>query len=345
MTNQSGQGNQMGQSGSGDIKQVGKEIVEEAKSAVSNATSQVKSQATDIAGNAQEQATHFLDEQKGMAAQRIEGVANALRHAGQELAGNDEGTLAQYTDTLASQLDNFSNSLREREIGSLLDDAKQLAYRQPELFVAGALAAGFVIGRFFKSSRRAYRSDDNSYGEYDPRDPSRMYGQQYGESYNQEFGRGYSPEYSQGYGSGYRAGATTGYGSEYGGPYDQPGQGSSRQYGQRPSQNYGQSYGESSQRSTQNPSQNFGQGSAQRTTHGLGSGQSIDREAELRKGQEFGQGEEQVSNYNSEQSVANRSSQQGASQQGASQQGSSQQRGSQQSGSQRPNTREGGEGA
>jgi hypothetical protein len=288
---------------------VGKELVEDAKSAVSNATSQVKSQASDLASTAQEQATHFLDEQKGVAAQRIEGVANALRHAGQELAGNDEGTLAQYTDSLASQLDKFSTSLREREIGSLIDDAKQLAYRQPELFVAGALAAGFVIGRFFKSSRRSYRAFDDPYGEYDPRDPSRMYGQQYGESYGQEFGRNPGPEYGQGYGSGYRSGSTTGYGSEYGGQYRQ---GSSGQYGQGSGQNYGQSYG-----------QNFGQGSAQRTTHGLGSGQSIDREADLRKGQEFGQGEEQVSNYQGEESVTNRSSQQ--------------------SGSQRPNTREGGD--
>jgi hypothetical protein len=33
------------------------------------------------------------------------------------------------------------------------------------------------------------------------------------------------------------------------------------------------------------------------TTHGLGTGQSIDRAEDLRRGQEFGQGEEQVSNY------------------------------------------------
>jgi hypothetical protein len=337
----------MSQSGSGDIKQTGRELAQDAKSAVSNATSQVKSevqgQVADITNAAQEQTTHFLDEQKDMAAQRIEGVAQALRHAGEELAGRDEGTLAQYTDSLAGQLDRFSNSLREREIGSLIEDAKQLAYRQPELFVAGALAAGFVIGRFFKSSRRPSAEYDYSYGEYDPRDPSRMYGQQYGESYNQEFGSSYSPEYSQGYGSGYRSGYSTGYGSDYD---NQARQRSGGQYGessgQRSSQDSAQSFGQgsaqsysqgSSQGSSQRSSQGSGQGFAQsgsqstgqRTTHGLGTGQSIDRESDLIKGQEFGQGEEQVSNRRGEDTVTNRSSQQ--------------------SGSQRPNPRQGGDAA
>jgi len=262
------QGNQMGQASSGDLKQVGTELAQEAKSAVSNAASQVKSQATDLADAAQEQATSYLDEQKGMAAGRIEGVASALRQAGQELAGNDEDTLAQYTNTLAEQLDKFSSSLRDREIGSLIEDAKQLAYRQPELFVAGALAAGFVIGRFFKSSRRASRDNNNSYGEYDPRDPSRMYGQQYGENYRQEFGRYPGSAYSQGYGSGYRSG-----------------------YGSQSGQASGQSYGTSA---------------GQPTTHGLGSGQSMDQEADLRRGQEFGQGEEKASNSSTQPSGSSR---------------------------------------
>jgi hypothetical protein len=237
--NQSGQSNQVGQSGSGDLKQVGQEIVQDAKSAVSNATSEVKNQVAEATETVQAQASQFLDEQKGMAAERIGGVADALRQAGQELAGNDESTLAQYTNTLAEELDKFSSSLRDREIGSLIDDAKQLAYRQPEWFVAGALAAGFVIGRFFKSSRRAARQYDNSYGEYDPRDPSRMYGQQYGAPYGQEFGRSYSPEYSQGYSSGYRTGSSTGYGSQSGGQSSESYRGPSEKSVTNPSQQSG----------------------------------------------------------------------------------------------------------
>jgi hypothetical protein len=219
--------------------------------------------------------------------------------------------LAQYTDSLAGQLDRFSTTLRDREIGSLLEDAKQLAHRQPEMFVAGALAAGFVLGRFFKSSRQS-RSYQDAYSEYDPRDPSRIYGEQYGQGYGEQFSRSRGPEYSRDYDAGYRSG----YQPEYG----QVGQGSQRQYGQSTqydpgandpwvrnsndqwsqgsnqpsSQGSSQSYG---QASGQQSGQASGQSTARVTTHGVGTGQSIDREADLRKGQEFGQGEEQVSNY------------------------------------------------
>jgi uncharacterized protein YgiB involved in biofilm formation len=52
-----------------------------------------------------------------------------------------------------------------------------VAQRQPEIFVAGALAAGFLVGRFLKSSsgqtRRNYRSQypyyqgsQGNYGQY-----------------------------------------------------------------------------------------------------------------------------------------------------------------------------------
>jgi hypothetical protein len=52
-------------------------------------------------------------------------------------------------------------------------------------------------------------------------------------------------------------------------------------------------------------SQSAGQSSEQVTTHGLGTGQSVQREQDMRnasgtgdrRGQEFGQGSEQVSNY------------------------------------------------
>jgi hypothetical protein len=255
-----------------------------------------------------------LDEQKGMAAQRIEGVANALRQAGQELAGRDEGTLAHYTDSLAGQLDRFSNTLREREIGSLIDDAKQLAHRQPELFVAGALAAGFVLGRFFKSSRqsamrnqygRDYEYDYNyGYNEYDPRDSSRRYGEPYGRRYGEELSRSRGPEYSRDYDGGYRSGYQSEYGTRYGqGPESR---GESREewreeWRRDPNDNWshgssGQATGSGGPSTTQ-----FRQGTpgttGQVTTHGLGTGQSIDRQEEIHEGQEFGRGEEQVSNY------------------------------------------------
>jgi len=234
-----------------------------------------------------------------------------------------------------------------------MDDAKQLAYRQPELFIAGALAVGFALGRFFKSSRRPARSgqdnyqNDYSYGynqygsnqfgydEYDPRDTSRSYGEPYGQRYGDQFSRGRGPESSTDYDAGYRGGYEGNYGRSYSSGYGQPSQNrsqsSSQQYGQgsndqwsdqwrrNPNESQSQGYNQSGRGNTQqsgsqqsgnqqfsgqqsgsqqsgSTSQRVGPATGEVTTHGLGSGQSVQRDQEIH-GQEFGQGEEQVSNY------------------------------------------------
>jgi hypothetical protein len=320
-SNQSGSAPTTMEDAKQEVKQAGREITDEAKQAVSDATHEVKQQANELRHQAQDQASGFLNEQKDVAAQRVGSVAEALRQTGQEFADRDEGMLAHYTESLAGQLDNFSSSLRDREIGSLLDDARELAHRQPELFVAGALAAGFVLGRFFKSSRRRAYTDypyqgsqygqgyegysygrfgdsyeggygrdyegaygggygasanRGGYGEYDPRNPARPYGEPYGQRYGDELSQNRGP-----YGSTFESGTSGGSQQSYAG----------RTFDQGSDQEYEQASRQARNDSTSSSAQ------GQVTTHGLGTGQSIQQQEDLQKGQEFGQGEEQVSNY------------------------------------------------
>jgi len=295
-----------GQSSSGDLKQAGREMASDAKSAVtdaknavtdaaSNATSQVKEQVSDLTQNVQEQATNYLGEQKGMAADRLEGVASALRNVGQEFNERDEGTLAHYTDGLAEQIERFSGTLRDREIGSLVDDARQLAYRQPEWFVAGALAVGFALGRFFKSSQRS-RYDNRGYdgGNGGQRYGEQRYGEQGygGRGYAQQGYRYGSPsDYSEGFSSNYgrgSAGGSSGYyeggttsdyrRSAYGNTYEAQRRGEmGGQSGYQGSRDYDAGYRSDTRPEFSGSSQSPGQP----TTHGLGTGQSVQREEEM----------------------------------------------------------------
>lgn len=154
----------------------------------------------------QSQAAELAETRKSEAAQRLGGVASAIREAGHSFEERDEATLAHYTNSLAEQIDSFSHNLREREIGALIDDARQMAHRQPEMFVTGALALGFLVGRFFKSSASSSRYEDrydNRYGDG---------GQGYG---NQAYARDYqnTAYRNSGYqNSGYRNGGR--YGAE-----------------------------------------------------------------------------------------------------------------------------------
>lgn len=88
-----------------------------------------------------------LQEQKERMADTVHGVADALRRTAGTLEREENQAIARYADQAAAQIDRFSETVRRREIGDLVAGAEGFARRQPSLFIAGAVAAGFVIGR------------------------------------------------------------------------------------------------------------------------------------------------------------------------------------------------------
>lgn len=121
--------------------------------------------ASEIAERAREDATRFVTEAKQTgksmisdkqhaAADEIAGVASVLRQTAQSLEQNDQITTGHYAQRAAAGLDRLSNALRDRDIGSLVHQAESFARRSPALFFGGAVAAGFLIARFMKSTEQ-----------------------------------------------------------------------------------------------------------------------------------------------------------------------------------------------
>jgi hypothetical protein len=104
-----------------------------------------------------------LEQRKRSAADRVEGIAQALERSSAQL-GEQEPTLADLANRLATTVGNFATRLREGSIDDLIGDARQLARRNPGLFIAGGVIAGFALARFAKASARreesALASDD-----------------------------------------------------------------------------------------------------------------------------------------------------------------------------------------
>ncbi|HZB92942.1 MAG TPA: hypothetical protein VE397_15955 [Stellaceae bacterium] len=94
-----------------------------------------------------EAAQSMLDEQKIRVADAVHGLADAFRRAADTLEQEQNRTVARYADQAAAQIDRLSASVRARDVADLLAEAEDFARRQPSLFFAGAVAAGFVIGR------------------------------------------------------------------------------------------------------------------------------------------------------------------------------------------------------
>ena len=60
--------------------------------------------------------------------------------------------MAQYVREAAGKIDGLSGIIRNRNVNELLQAASDLARSQPVLFFGGAIAAGFALSRFLKSS-------------------------------------------------------------------------------------------------------------------------------------------------------------------------------------------------
>ncbi len=126
----------------------------DASASEQGAGDRVKEKAEEAVGQVQQQAKPRLEGQKDRAAEQMNGLAQALRQTGQQLQAQDQGTMGQYVNRGAEQIERMSGYLRQHDVDDLIHDAERFAQRQPALFLGGALALGLLGARFVKSSRQ-----------------------------------------------------------------------------------------------------------------------------------------------------------------------------------------------
>jgi len=146
----------------GQAKQTTNDVVGQAKQAASETVSQAKQAVSQSLDQAKRQVQTTFDERKTQAAGRLGGLANALRQTGEQLNAQNEPQFGQYAQSAAEQIDNWSNMLQTKNLNELMNEVHDFAHRQPELFIAGSLAAGLLLGRFLKSSSSRASSYNNA---------------------------------------------------------------------------------------------------------------------------------------------------------------------------------------
>jgi hypothetical protein len=138
---------------------------------------EVKDQVVDQAKNsfrqARDSAGTSLNQSRSQAADRITGIADAVRGTSERLRSDNQPGVANLTDSLADQVERLSSYLRDRDLSEFRRDLERFARRQPAVAVGVALALGMLGARFIKSSqrqggssRRSDRVDDGS-GSFD----------------------------------------------------------------------------------------------------------------------------------------------------------------------------------
>jgi len=109
---------------------------------------------TELAGAAQSAVWSVVDAQRARAAAQVGGVAAAARAAARSFERSQAPAAARCTDAGASQIEALAQTIRARHWADLAADVEGAARRRPALFVAGAVALGFLAGRLLSAGPR-----------------------------------------------------------------------------------------------------------------------------------------------------------------------------------------------
>ncbi|MGW7461319.1 hypothetical protein [Streptomyces sp. NPDC054797] len=133
--------------------------------------STVKEQAADVAGEATTQARNLVgglrDQLQGQARNQTQSLAENVRRLAHELRemsenGNPDSTVAGVARQIADGGNQVAARLEQRGPDGLVSDLQNFARRRPGAFLAGAAAAGFLVGRAGKGMSAAASPDSGT---------------------------------------------------------------------------------------------------------------------------------------------------------------------------------------
>ncbi|HEX7967400.1 MAG TPA: hypothetical protein VF502_04215 [Stellaceae bacterium] len=139
-------------------KDAARDTFEQAKAQAGAAGEAATHEVRRLGEQMREAAQSLLHEQQERLAEAVHGLAEALRRTADTLERENNDTVAHYAEQAADQIDRLSETVRRRDFREVLESTQDFARRQPALFIAGAVAAGFVIGRLLSRPSSEGRS-------------------------------------------------------------------------------------------------------------------------------------------------------------------------------------------
>lgn len=150
----------------------GKEVVETARRDALELASTAKEQVSDISREVVEQGRGLLEETRtqleDQANTQVEQLAQTLRRFGSETQAlaegrtSEAGELPGYLENVSGRLEGWADDLEARGVEGLVEGVKTFARRRPAVFLLGATAVGFGVGRLIRA-----KSEDSESEEYE----------------------------------------------------------------------------------------------------------------------------------------------------------------------------------
>ena len=132
-----------------------------------NESERVKQLGADLAAAARDRGMQELEGAKGQLAEGAERVAAAVERTADALKGEGGDAVSGFGRSLAGVMRQLAGGLRERDIEQFAAELGSLARRNPGVFLAGSVALGFGVARFFKARAPQLRNSQNSDGWQD----------------------------------------------------------------------------------------------------------------------------------------------------------------------------------
>jgi hypothetical protein len=152
-----------GSGGDAGVKEQAQEKAQEVKD-------QAKQQAQQAAGQAKGRIGGEVDRRSTQAGEQVSQQASDLRSVGEKLRSEGKEGPAKVADQVADRVERVGGYLTRSDGDTILQDAEDLARRQPWAVMAGGLALGFLASRFLKASssdryeRRSSATTGPTYG-------------------------------------------------------------------------------------------------------------------------------------------------------------------------------------
>ena len=124
----------------------------QAKELVGQAGDAIKAEAQSFASAAQQRVKAEAQRGTQVGAKTLGDFANAVRRAGDELAGSDQSPASHLVQQAADGLESLSRNLADKDPGDLLNAVRDFGRRNPAAFIGGAVLVGLAIGRFARAS-------------------------------------------------------------------------------------------------------------------------------------------------------------------------------------------------
>lgn len=146
--------------GDGELEAAAREG--EATAMVGEEGESVKAQGEEAARQIKEAAQEEIDRRSTRLADGLDSIGRVMRLAAEDLDGEGQDWIADYTRRAAGQVERMTRYLQDEDAPAMLTDIEDLARRNPGTFLGASFAAGVVAGRFLRSSRPGRERDRRS---------------------------------------------------------------------------------------------------------------------------------------------------------------------------------------